>query len=106
MRHAQAKEEFVPSADHADLAIAELADRRDGDWVTIGGIVEMDSLQQVVGPPTRFGGRKVVQAPHHLDVFPAGELGMEARADLQQRADPAMDLRPPLRGLGDARNDL
>ncbi|KPJ78794.1 MAG: esterase [Gemmatimonas sp. SG8_23] len=35
MRHAQAKEEFVPSADHADLAIAELADRETPSAETI-----------------------------------------------------------------------
>ncbi len=41
-----------------------------------------------------------------IDVLAAGELGMEAGADLQQRPNAAADLRAPLRRLRDPREDL
>jgi hypothetical protein len=40
------------------------------------------------------------------DVLAAGQLGVEAGAYLQQRADPAADPAPAAGGLGDAREDL
>ncbi|OQA42175.1 MAG: hypothetical protein BWY52_02294 [Chloroflexi bacterium ADurb.Bin325] len=40
------------------------------------------------------------------DVLAAGQLRVEAGTHLQQRADPAVDLRPAAGGLGDAREDL
>src|SRR4029077_7380839 len=40
------------------------------------------------------------------DVLPSGELRVEARPDLQQRADPSGHIRPPGARLGDPREDL
>ena len=41
-----------------------------------------------------------------VDVLAAGQLGVEAGADLQQAADPAVDLGAPGGRLGDAGEDL
>src|SRR2546422_3871688 len=44
--------------------------------------------------------------PVEVHVLPAGELGVEARPDLEERADPAVNLGLPFGWLGDAREDL
>ena len=41
-----------------------------------------------------------------VDVLAAGQLGVEAGADLEQAADAAADVDAPLRRLGDPREDL
>ena len=41
-----------------------------------------------------------------VDVLPAGQLGVEARADLEQRADAPVDLGAAVRRLGDPREHL
>ena len=42
----------------------------------------------------------------HVDVFAAGQLGVEAGADLQQAGDPAADDGPAGGRFGDAAEDL
>jgi hypothetical protein len=41
-----------------------------------------------------------------VDVFSAGELGMESGSDLQQAGDMAAHLNVAFRGVGDPREDL
>src|SRR5207245_9948177 len=43
--------------------------------------------------------------PVEVHVLPAGELGVEARPDLEERADPAVNLGLPLGWPGGARED-
>ena len=51
-------------------------------------------------------------APHaedraiEVDVFPPGQLRVEARADFEERADASVDLGDAEGRLGDARQDL
>ena len=49
-----------------------------------------------------LGFRQMVEAADQLDVLPAGQLGMKARADLEERADAAMEFGPTLRRIGNA----
>ena len=44
--------------------------------------------------------------PVEIDVVPAGELGMETGADLQERPDASANLGVPGGGVGDAREQL
>src|SRR5438093_9736944 len=43
-----------------------------------------------------------MERPVHVDVLPAGEVGVEAGAELEQRGDVAADLEPAARRAEDA----
>ena len=64
---------------------------------------EVDDL---VEAPAHLGPRHAEDGAVQEHVLAAGQLGMEAGADLEQAGHPALDRDPPLGRLGDARQDL
>ena len=67
---------------------------------------DLGELDDVVELAPDLGARHAEDGAVQVDVLAAAELGVEARADLEQAADAAVDLDPALGRLGDAREDL
>ncbi len=75
-----------------DLRIEEFFDFREG--------------HDLVEPPGDIAPAHAENGAVEIDVFAPGEIGMEARADLQQAADAADQFDAPFGGLGDLREDF
>ena len=89
---AKARRRYMPGRVVLDGRVDELLD-----------LGERDDLVEL---PLDLAAAHAEDGAVQIDVLAAGQLRMEAGADLEQRADAAVDLDAPRRRLGDARQDL
>src|SRR5690606_3665565 len=69
----------------------------------VGDFGEIDDLVELAGD---LGAGHAEDGAVEVDVFAAGEFGMEAGADLEERADAAADLGAAVGRLRDTSEDL
>jgi hypothetical protein len=91
-RHREGEPHLHPARVPLDRRIQELAD--------------LGERHDLVELPVDLGLAHAENRAVHVDVFAAGELGVKAGADLEQRADPAPELNPPFGRGDDAGEDL
>src|SRR5262249_3857250 len=68
--------------------------------------LDLGELDDLVEAAADLGSVHAEDRAVEEDVLPAGQLGMEARSDLEERADAAVDAEAARRRLGDPRGDL